>query len=353
LRPVASVLRFVGAFAVSAAVIGGNLPWPRDAALGARLAHFAEDPQGYDAVVLGASGVYRGFDPAVVDAELARLGLPLRTYVLAAPGMQSFEVDNVLRAALAAGGGRLRYVFVEPSPWLGSTELENTNSYRFMFWHTPRATAAVVRTVLASDAPLLAKLQLVWTHVRVACRRAAGFGSAGEFGRAWFGFEPLPTELQDSVATGGFLSLDDEPDPVMAERHATFLAEHAPDFPGLVAALERANLRPVDANALDTNAFLPHDDQVRAIEAAGAVPVHIVPPYTTRNRAFEALVKAGRIDTLIEFTDPARWPQIYATERRHDRQHLTEEGARLLSLAFAREFARRVKAGEIAEVSRP
>jgi hypothetical protein len=64
-------------------------------------------------------------------------------------------------------------------------------------------------------------------------------------------------------------------------------------------------------------------------------------------------VRDGRIASLLAFTDPKRYARLYAVDLRHDREHLTAEGARLLSSLFAREFARAVRAGEIPEVSRP
>jgi hypothetical protein len=352
-RPVAAVLRFAGAFAVVAATIGANLPWPRDAQLGARIAHFAADPAGYDAVFVGASGIYRGLDPTVIDAELAERGLPLRTYNLAAPGMSGFEADGVLRAALAARGERLRYAFVEPGPWNATLENQNVGSYRFLYWHTPRATAAAVRSAWATPLPLEERLLLVWTHVRIAARRAAGFGSAEEFAHAWFELDPPSSVESAAVASGGFLSLDDDPDPLLAQRHAKFLEQQAAEFDGLVRALERARARPLESDALRTHEFLPHDAQAEAVAAVGATIVHVLPPYTTHNRAFDALVRDGRIVRLLAFNDPKRFAGLYTVERRHDREHLTEEGAQAFSTVFAREFARAVRAGEIPEVSRP
>jgi len=352
-RPVVAVLRFAAAFGAVAALIGANLPWPRDAQLGARLAHFAADPQGYDALFVGASGIYRGLDPQVIDAELAVRGRPLRTYNLGAPGMSGFEADVVLRAALAARGDGLQYAFVEPGPWNATLENQNVGSYRFMFWHTPRATAAAARSAWAAPLPLEERLFLVWTHVRIAARRAAGFGSAEQFAHAWFELDPPSDVERASVASGGFLSLDDDPDPLMAERHATFLEQHAPEFAGLVRTLERARAAPLKSEALREHEFLPHDDQVAAVAAVGATTVHVLPPYTTHNRVYDVLVRDGRIASLLAFTDPKRYAVLYAVDLRHDREHLTEEGARLFSTLFAREFARAVRAGEIPEVSRP
>jgi hypothetical protein len=68
----------------------------------------------------GSSRVLHWIDTEVVDAELGRGGMGVRSYNFGLRGMRTFEQDHLLHHVLALEPRRLRWVFMEGGP--GSKE---------------------------------------------------------------------------------------------------------------------------------------------------------------------------------------------------------------------------------------
>ena len=68
----------------------------------------------------------------------------------------------------------------------------------------------------------------------------------------------------------------------------------------------------------------------------GAELVLVAPP--TVGAAFAPLPGSGFL--FLDFSSPARYPELFAVEHRYDRSHLNREGAVLYSRLLARELTR-------------
>ncbi|QDU86010.1 hypothetical protein Pla163_31570 [Planctomycetes bacterium Pla163] len=345
---VASTLRVTLAFVATALAIGFGLPWPSDAAVGPKIDAIASDERGFDILLVGPSGIYRGIDPAIVDAILAERGHDLRCYNASAPGMVDWEADFVLRTAVEAAGDRLAWVVVEPNPWDPDTKNANTASYRYLFWHTLGQSAAVVRAALDLDRPRDERVEIAATHARLAARRLSGYGTGKEFLRRALGLDSLPPEKVASARAGGYLALEDDTDPKIVKRGATFRGDKVTEYEQQVTRLLRSwrtGATPRDG-ILDDYDLASHRRQVDWLEARGLTVVHAVPPYSGRDLRWEALLELGEIRHLLSFNDPTRFPGLYVTQKRFDRQHLTRAGAADFSRVFANELADLIEASE-------
>ncbi|MEZ5978805.1 MAG: hypothetical protein R3F34_11350 [Planctomycetota bacterium] len=346
-RAMTACLRFVAAFLVVALAIGRALPLPEDYLLDARLEHLRNDAEGYDAVIVGSSVMYRGLDPGVIDEVLAREGFPLRTYNLAAPGCRTWEVDVLIRAAVDAMGDRLKYVVLEPGLWHPGREWDREYAYRYMYWHTPRATLESMLVTAEVDQSWVEKIGTAWMHLRLGARRAVGYGCFPELRRAYLDREPIAPALLEAARDGGFLALDDDPDETVTQRRTAFVEHKVEGYLEEVAELRRLRNRraPARPNESDVVGSWVHRRQVEEIEGMGMRPVFVVAPYSRADRAIPPLERSGEIDDLLVFALPDRFPDLYALSKRWDENHLDAEGARLFSAYFAREFARLLRDG--------
>ncbi len=84
----------IGAFAGADPALVGR------AGLTEKVLHLRAEPEPFDVYFVGASSVYRSFDPAVLDPALAAAGCPVRTYNLAVPGAVPVEVQTQIDEAL-------------------------------------------------------------------------------------------------------------------------------------------------------------------------------------------------------------------------------------------------------------
>ena len=90
------------AFLATAALLRTQVPLPEKFELEARFERLRSGPEPYPLVFLGPSTTRCGFDPRALDAELARLGHPIRTFNLGTPGARAFELDHQVELLIEA-----------------------------------------------------------------------------------------------------------------------------------------------------------------------------------------------------------------------------------------------------------
>src|SRR5262245_19965519 len=83
----------VVSFGIVAIGLRQLVPWPEEYGLRAKYDWYRDHKDEFDGVFIGSSRVFRGFDPLVVDGELATRGVPARTFNLGVGGMVTFEMD--------------------------------------------------------------------------------------------------------------------------------------------------------------------------------------------------------------------------------------------------------------------
>jgi hypothetical protein len=330
-RGVGGALAFAGGLLAACAVLsaavdptlvgGGRIDWVR--------AH----PEAYDTLFVGSSRTGRQVMPSVFDAAMAEAGRPTRSFNLGLPGMRPPEDAYVVERALEGRRAPLRLLVVESNPVRIGLAPEDRETARAVYWHDARRMRTLWRRAFSpsSVAPDVPPSEVVvrqhareladharhwlWNATRVGrgaalLQEAIGLPRAprggGGLGPARDGFQPRP---QGETFTGERL-----------EEYRRRLAE----------ALETPHrLRYGDA---ESQAELLRK---RALaERHGARLVLVAPPYL--HEPFAPLPSHGI--PFLDFSDPRRFPDLFADALRIDAGHLNPRGAELYSRLLAREL---------------
>jgi hypothetical protein len=279
----------------------------------AKLEAFLQDKDQFDIVAVGNSHVYRHVVPEVLEQELARHGVPGRTYNLGAPSMSFDELVHQVRAIAAAKPARLRVVLI------GLTvDLEFASQ-------TPDVFQLLVGA-LSPDG----SLEYSGRALQYDLHRFANRGEGPEIlrrGRRWLlaGASP-PALTQD-----GYIALDDEVEPSYAARSNHF-QQSLDGYAEYVAELAR-----------DAGPLAPYSPRqaalmqqvTRMVREAGAEPVFLMPPVFRQARFFSE--PEGH--RLLRYDDPALHPEFFEVADRFDNGHLNRNGAEILTRQIARDLA--------------
>lgn len=331
-RRAASLALFVLALGLTVALVDRQAGLPDMGALSDKLLYFRDHRHAYDLVFVGSSRVERGVVPPVFDAELAKLGIAVRSFNLGVAGMAAHEANALVRRLLAMAPARLRWVVVELDDWDPLLAPENRFKDRAVFWHDAAETASALRSTAALEASLAARADLAATHVLHFAARSLALGRGPDAVRSalatapaaapgidrWQGFQPYTaSSYRHHPLRRRFLARQDDYREALRR-----LAEEAadPPAPAAVAALR---------------------EQVARVRRAGREPVHLVPP-SPRSVAH----LAGHVPALLAFNRPGEYAELFAVERRFDREHLTQEGAELFTRLLAARFAAEILGDE-------
>lgn len=337
LRPWVVSALGVAAFAATAALVRALVPWPSEGALAVRWETYRAHAAEIELVAVGSSHIARGFDPAVFDAEMARLGRPLRSYDLAADNMQPVEADFVLRRAAAQPGTGLRFALIELLLFAPRGMLkDHAFTDRAIHWHDAVSLHGALRRVLASGEPRREKARLGWLHVQHAAWRYGGLGRIDRIvARWWTPEDPLDRAV---AAAGGFEALEDRPDAAAERVRMRFLASSE----AYLASLEDVDVRnrvPTLAPAIDV-ALLR--EQVAWLRRAGIEPVYVIPPIPSATPALRGIFPAPDDPLVIALNAPGAFPSLFAIEHRYDATHVNRAGAAEFSRIVAQRIAARL-----------
>lgn len=324
---------FLFGFGLTTSFVGWRAGLPEMGPLTDKLRYFAAHKDDYDVVFVGSSRVERGVVPPLFDAELTARGRALRSFNFGVAGMEAHEANALVRRVLALAPARLRWVVVEVDGWDPALDPENRFKRRAVFWHDAAETWSALSSTAALAAPVAVCADLAATHLLHFAARSLALGrgpdavrsllgsaapaSSPELAR-WQGFEPYSeTSYRYNPLRRRFLDRLDE------YREAVRRLE---DDAGAAAS-------PADVAAVRA--------QVAMILGAGRRPVYLVPPSP---RAVPRL--AGDVPALLAFNRPRDYGELFAVERRFDREHLTQEGAERFTRLLAARFAAEVLAAE-------
>jgi hypothetical protein len=317
-------------FLASVTALRSLVPWPEHGALAARVQHFLAHADDFDLLFVGSSNIAHGFDPAVVDAELARRGHPLRSYNLAAEDMQPVEADFVLREVLKRKPARLRFVVIELLDFEPTAVIrDNAFSERAVYWHDSRSLRDALGRLLRSAAPVADKARLSWLHLQHAAWRLANLGEADRVVAAERApLDPVSTAM---VEAGGFEALDDQPDMATQRMRAAFIA-NAPRYRARVADLDAQNAK---SGTLPPGLDAELATQSARLRAEGVEPIYVIPPVPHPTPALHAFATRAESPLVFIFNAPGRYPDLFVFEHRYDETHVNRAGSEALSRRFA------------------
>jgi hypothetical protein len=304
---------FAGGLGFAGAVFALHLLIPPVVTLReAKLAAFDQERDQYRLLFLGTSIVHRQIIPELFDRELSARGVAMRSFNLGLMGADAGEVYQVLEQVLRRPPARLAYLVIdgrmaEPNP-------ENLDTWRYLSWHTPSATAADIRSLWRSDLSPGPKLAAVGSDVQAFARMMLLVGGAW---RLWRNANPAAF-----VGPRGYYPLDWYPNG--APLHQRFLSS----LDAYREHLARiAAVPPIpDASSYSRVVLAAMLDLARR---HGLRVVVILAPLPEPARLFA-------VDApTVSFRDQRQYPQLYAVENHFDELHLNARGAQVYTRLVA------------------
>jgi len=321
---------FVLGFAALLALLGRADPLTDVPVVGEKLAHFRQHVARYDTLFIGSSLVHRQVSPAVYDAELAARGLESCSFNFGVLGMVPPESYYLLERILDERPPRLRTVFLELSSLQLRVKREHTR--RFDYWHSPRTTLDVVRAIRGAGWDRAVEAHQVLRHLEASLRKVFHCGQGPALLRTLIG-------PHDPAALGpdgdGWLSTEDDTSNRIELRRE--LGELEEEELGARLGALRASTGAARREGEVGLALLART--LARVRAAGATPILLVPPRHQVRSSLAAHVRERLDVEILEFDDPARYPELYAPELRFDLNHLNRDGAALFSRLLAQRFA--------------
>ena len=305
--------------------------------LRAQVEAFLAEKDDIDAVFVGSSRVQRGVSPSVIDERVSTAKHPFRSFNLGIAGMRSFEADWLIRQVLDSKPERLRFLVIEVPDWEPELAPRHDFTERYVEWHDARATWLELRAIWRQGVSIWRRLELSWRALRFFLMRSSNYATVYRFN---FGEDPVWERLV--LGWGqlqGYQPLDEHV-AKGARRRAKFLS-NPQLFEAAVARLRKLAEAgpPVAAAALERYDRGSLEDQVRYVDSRGVTPVYLVPPLLYPVADFSALAREGVIPHLIDLKNPLLHPELFDADNRFDREHMNEEGARMMSEKIAEQLA--------------
>jgi hypothetical protein len=285
------------------------------AELSSKLAALEAQREQVDALFLGSSRVYHGFSPQVFDVAMVENGHSAQSFNLALDGMNFPETDYVLRRALEIGLPKLRVVILEVSPLETTIPAAFRATQRMEYWHDWRHTRPILAWLLERRDYSGAAY-----HLRLLAQNYAGSGRATRRLDTWLNPHTRPKESH--AADDGYAPVNRR----ISEKEAAQFHTQIAGISG--APREDRHDRQIQQTI---------DDAVAAIRSAGAKAILVTMP---ASRRWPKIYDPSTSNIpILEYDDPARFPELYRPEDRSDAAHLNATGAETFSKVLARDIA--------------
>ncbi len=328
-----NLLCFAAATLLTAAVLGRFTEAPQDPLVGGKLAWWQAHGAEFDTLIIGTSRTFRGIIPGVFDETMAAAGEPARSFNLAADGMRPPEDDFVLEKALAVPGLKLRRVIVECNEVQMSEKNMDHPIPRDLYWHDAQRLRILWKRAWATPfgkrhsfttvfSKRLGDLELFAGHTRLWLWKSLHIGEATAWVRA---------DGNGAVIDGGLSAVGPRQDGSEESRPL-------PPMSGKALADYQRTLNELTAHTPPTSFGDPESqaDLVRKrtlIESVGAQMILVRPPYLDK-KVFAPSASLARVP-FFDCSDPARFPQLYALEMRHDYGHTNARGSAIYTRLLA------------------
>jgi hypothetical protein len=369
-RPTALILVFGAALWGAARVVNFCLPPIELPEIDEKLAHFAAHKDEYDTLFFGSSRTYRHLMPSLFDAATAAAGVPTKSFNFGIDGMFPPEDGYVAEQLFALKPRRLKRIFIEISfprnHWSGM----DPESKRALHWHdgrrllyvareefsrysprtlqyppqppksrnrswikpfTPREVRKWWRAMNEKEGGFPRRIERFSVNIELFLRRSFGIGRVGELiahhEKAFNSRLPPAPPPQESNALG--------PNGDGAMPVPWFPAAE-PDFLAKFARLKAARLaEPAPLRSLSKGHEADVVGMIAMARRAGVEPILYISPEVVPCRRYPE--KEKRV-ALFDFTDIAKYPELFVVENRIDISHMKDVGAKLFTEAFARRF---------------
>jgi hypothetical protein len=279
----------------------------------------------YDTFFIGSSRIYHGVSPRLFDSLTAAAGKPTHTFNLGIDGMMPPESLHMARTLLAMHPPNLRRLFLEVSSTRDMPSLGDQLTLRDIYWQDIHSLIYGIRRAPVDYHKEKGKYR--WRKARTDIIAAFLLFARNQFniGR----LIPTPDFAAAPPDHMGNGTLGDDQDGFLPEPHALIPVRKARLHAALAAVLNgTAKARPKDP--LNTQGYLAMRD---LFAKNGVELILLTTPVTTRDYHAKQDVPPG--GKLLEFDDPARFPELFTDEHRFDYDHVNGAGA----LIYTKEVA--------------
>lgn len=327
----------LGAFVAGCLAIQRIVPWPRMNEISEKLAYFSKHKDEYDVLFIGSSRIYHGIVPQIFDATLKARGVASTSLNLGIDGMNMPESSCFLEKILAQKPARLKWVFVELTPFRLEMGENDRASERGIYWHdwarmkwiagelwnNTRADGRDYRWAPKPWRAGVNELDIAAMHGRLFLRNMGNIGRAFE----WIDHAASANgEAMCGAPRFGFLGMD---------RAEPMAGGELKEYQKKLAAMRARPPEPGD-NGWGLRITSAHAS--RLIRAAGAEPVFVI---TSAVSGSPRKWPGEPMDApLFRYHDPDRDEKFYRVDRRSNSGHLNTLGATEFSELLATDFAR-------------
>lgn len=334
------LLVFAVVFGVACVLIRAAYPFPEVPNVKQKLVHFAGHRDEYDTLLLGSSRISYQIIPSMFDELTRAAGEPTKTFNAAVAGMRPPENTYFFDQLLAAKPSGLRWVFIEVMPMrIGMNEEHAT--LRAQYWHDLPRLSLLWRRALTLEPKkrsvrqtlkeLSEPLSEFSEHLGLTMYELANVGRSTFLADRLLTLAP-PTPISDYLGEhrDGWTETG-RGERIMPAEQARLVKETA-DRLAKPAVRELSD--PISQEALEA--------MIARAEKAGATPVLIIPPVTAKAMMVPRPERTERT-ILLDFNDPAKYPELYKVENRLDRNHLNTAGAKVFTKLVAEHWLAAVK----------
>lgn len=345
-RLLLGLLAFAIAFAGACVAIREALPFPDIPNVRSKLIHFQTHPNDYDTLFVGTSRINYQVIPAMFDELTTAAGKPTKSFNAGIAALRPPEDSYLLDQLLAARPQRLRWVFVELGYVRVSVSDDQRGTVRGQYWHdVPRMWLLWNSTIQLKPTEKRRTVKRVWRelrepladftpHLDLFLREMSNLGR-GDFLTRQLLYEPMPWQpnlhghLGTDFAGWTETSRGEEMTPENLEKFEQERADR----------LAKPSVRdigdPVSQQALE--------NMIAKIERIGATPVLILAPVTSK-KAFVPRPERAAKTIVLDFNDPARFPELYENRHRLDTDHLNTAGSKVFTRLIAEHWLAALKA---------
>ncbi|NEO70512.1 hypothetical protein [Moorena sp. SIO3H5] len=320
-----------------------NIPtYPNNVSL--KLKHFAEHKDEYDAIFIGPSTTYRGIKPNLFDKLMAEKNVKIKSFNLGFDGAIVTEINFYLEKIIALKPANLKWLFIEHND-LSIEKISNADSFRSIYWHTPKQTIIALRLILESRKPLQLKFYSAYGNLKSLLNRILWMGRLSNFWQEkilGFNLVELIKKPQSRLLIKklGYYSTDwDKLFILGKQKFQNHLDVYYNKVDREIDKLKERNTASIDFYKNHSLKVLKN--MCDRIEEQGIKPIIFISPIVGFDEltAIE-LYKRRNTSIVFALNNPEAFPTLYQVDSRWDFGHLNDRGAREFTRSMAEQFAK-------------
>jgi hypothetical protein len=340
MRALRNTFIFLVTLSLTAAGIGIFAPKPRVAIVTPKLTWLAGHADDFDVLFLGSSRTYRQVIPELFDQLMADAGKPVRSFNLGIDGMRPPEDTYVLEEVLKHRSKPLQWVFVECNPLRLTMRDEDQDTVRAVYWHDWKRFATLFRRAFLADEKkrnwrdrtkeIAKACPDFFDHTGYWLQNMTHIGQGHAAIENWLfkGGMP-PVAMHDVGPRRDGYKVSDAPEQMNAEQLAAYQEE-----------LAEMKLNPPRADYADRVSQEELEEKQRIVERAGGKLALLIPPFTASKYFNPKPSENGPL--LLDFSSPAKFPELFAPEHHSDSGHVNRVGAELYTRQIVRALLERL-----------